>query len=79
MKKKTDKGLEGTYINRRKQPSAGNIKSKSIMSKAAEDIAAGFPISHPSGSKNHQMTVESLKCKSISMLKEQYPLQALFK
>lgn len=66
MKKKNDKGLEGNYINRRKQLSAGNIKSKSIMSKLGENRAAGLPISHPSESKNNKIAVERLKYKSIS-------------
>lgn len=77
MKKKNDKDLEGNSINRRKQPSAGNIKSKSIMSKLVENRAAGLPISHPSESKNHQIAVGRLKHKSISMPIQKHPLQDL--
>lgn len=58
MKEKNDKGLEGNYIKRRKQPSAGNIKSQSIMSKLVENSTAGLPISHPSESKKHKISVK---------------------
>lgn len=51
MPKKNDKVLEGNYINSGKQPSAGNIKSESIMSNLVENRAAGLPISHPSESR----------------------------
>lgn len=77
MKKKNDKGLEGNCINRRKQHSAGNIKSKSIMSKLVENRAADLPISYPSKTKNHKIAVERLKYKSISMSIQKYPLQDL--
>jgi len=67
MKKKNDKALKGNCINRRKQPSVGNIKSKSIMSKLVKNRVTGLPISHTSGSKNHKIAVERLKYKNISM------------
>ena len=76
MKKKNDKGLEGNYINRRKC-SAGNIKSKSIMSKPVENRAAGLPIAHPSESKNHKIAVERLKYKSVFTPIQKHPLQDL--
>lgn len=68
---------KGTISTEKKQPSAGNIKSKSIMSKLVENRAVGLPISHTSESKNHEIAVERLKYKCISMSIGKYPLQDL--